>query len=150
MRTHLKLAALVAMLLGATLAHAGTFEDCNQKENVPLREKSCKEVIELANAAMEQAAVAHVRLCKVYADLSDLPHSKQHCTQAINLTPYAENYLTLGSAEFENGLYEESLTHFERALQLNPVLSEAKYNRDVALEKLSKIQQEVAIATPKP
>jgi len=130
----------VALILACVNAHADDYENCRQHGDISLRFTSCWKVLENGDEPGEHKAIAHVGLCKMFADRANLELARPHCIKAIVQTSFAENFVNLGSAEFENGHYTEALEHFQKAVDMQPDLGEAQTNLRIAEKKLETIR----------
>src|SRR5436190_22387773 len=61
------LAILSALLLGASLAHAGPVEDCNQTRDLKRQLRGCTAYIKQGKAAPANLATAYLNRANVYA-----------------------------------------------------------------------------------
>jgi tetratricopeptide (TPR) repeat protein len=145
----LTLLAVAAILACVSSAHADEYQDCNQTLDTVLRNSACTKIISALDEKPENIGPAYAHLCTMWADKNDLPSATLACENANVLYTQPENYVNLGSVEFENGSYEKALAHFESALILNPSQGEAVFNRKVALDKLA-AKQSIANAAPRP
>jgi protein O-mannosyl-transferase len=99
-----------------------------------------------ANA--EELAVAYTNLGSVYEQAGNYPVAVEQYKKATNLTVDKEqqaiDYTNLGSAYDQGGNYPEAYESYNHALQLNPKLFNAYFDRGLVLEREGKIEEAVA------
>jgi tetratricopeptide (TPR) repeat protein len=99
-------------------------------------------------ANTEELAVAYTNLGSLYEQVGNYPVAIEKYKKAITLTvdkeQLATDYTNLGSAYDQSGNYQDAYKSYNLALQLNPKLFNAYFNRGLVLEREGKIEEAVA------
>src|SRR5499427_8377141 len=131
------MAVCAALVFGASLAHAGTVEDCNQLRDRDLQLRGCTAYIRLGKGSPENLATAYLNRANIYAqrtkyDLAFADYSAALVLDPSNpLIPYNR-----GNAYFDRKEYERAIGDFSRAIELDGSFALAYFNRGLAQERL--------------
>ena len=130
------LATLGALLLGASLAHAGPVEDCNQTRDLKRQLRGCTAYIKQGKAAPANLATAHLNRANIYAQRGKYQLAFADYASAIArdprnpLVPYNR-----GNAYLDTRRYQLAIADFSRAIKLDAKFALAYLNRGIAHEK---------------
>ena len=130
------LATLAALLFGASLAHAGAVDDCNQVRDLNRQLRGCTAYIKQGKAAPSNLATAYLNRANVYAQRRKYKLAFTDYASAVALDP--RNPLipyNRGNAYLDIGRYELAVTEFSRAIELDARFALAYLNRGIALEQ---------------
>jgi tetratricopeptide (TPR) repeat protein len=81
------LATLGALLLGASLSHAGPADDCNQVRDVNRQLRGCAAFIKQGEGATENLATAHLNRANIHARRRKYAQAFADYASAIALDP---------------------------------------------------------------
>ncbi|HKD58569.1 MAG TPA: tetratricopeptide repeat protein [Hyphomicrobiaceae bacterium] len=131
------IAVCAALVFGASLAHAGPAEDCNQLRDHDLQLRGCTAYIRLGTGSPENLATAYLNRANIYAqrtkyDLAFADYSAALALDPTNpLIPYNR-----GNVFFDRQEYERAIGDFSRAIELDGSFALAYFNRGLAQERL--------------
>jgi len=126
-----------ALVFGASLAHAGPAEDCNQLRDRDLQLRGCTAYIQLDKGSPENLATAYLNRANIYAQRTKYELAFADYSAALSLDP--NNFLILynrGNAYFDQQQYERAIGDFSRAIELDGFFALAYFNRGLAQERL--------------
>ena len=124
-----------AILLAASLAHAGAVDDCNQVRDLNRQLRGCTAYLKLGTGAPQNLATAHLNRANIYAQRRKYEQALKDYASAIALDPL--NPLALynrGNAYFDTQQYELAIQDFTRAVELDGGFALAYLNRGIAYE----------------
>ena len=124
------------MLLGASLAHAGPVEDCNQTRDLKRQLRGCTAYIKQGKATPENLATAYLNRANIYSQRGKYPLAFVNYAAAITLDP--RNPLApynRGNAYLDTGQYELAIADYTRAIELDANFALAYLNRGIAYEQ---------------
>jgi tetratricopeptide (TPR) repeat protein len=130
------LATLGALLLGASLSHAGPADDCNQLRDLNRQLRGCTAFIKQGKAAPEKLATAHLNRANIHARRRTYAQAFADYASAIALDP--RNPLipyNRGNAYLDARRYELAVADYSRAIELDAGFALAYLNRGIAHEK---------------
>jgi tetratricopeptide (TPR) repeat protein len=130
------LATLGALLLGASLSHAGPAEDCNQVRDLNRQLRGCTAFIKQGNATPENLATAHLNRANIYARRRKYALAFADYASAVTLDP--RNPLisyNRGNVYLDARRYELAVADYSRALELDADFALAYLNRGIARER---------------
>ena len=130
------LATLGALLLGASLAHAGPVDDCNQVRDLTRQLRGCTAYIKQGKAAPENLATAYLNRANIYAQRRKYALAFADYASAIALDP--RNPLipyNRGNAYLDTRRYELAIADYTRAIELDANFALAYLNRGIAHEQ---------------
>jgi tetratricopeptide (TPR) repeat protein len=130
------LATLGALLLGASLSHAGPADDCNQVRDLNRQLRGCTAFIEQGRASPENLATAHLNRANIRARRRKYALAFADYASAIALDP--RNPLisyNRGNAYLDARRYELAVADYSRAIELDAGFALAYLNRGIAHEK---------------
>ena len=136
---------LGALLLGASLAHAGPADDCNQVRDLARQLRGCSAYIKQGKAAPEDLATAYLNRANAYAQLGGhAPAFADYtATMALDLRnpliPYNRS-----NAYLDTRQYELAIADYTRAIELDARFAFAYLNRGIAHERLGDTAAAVA------
>ena len=131
------MAVCAALVFGASLAHAGPAEDCNQLRDRDLQLRGCTAYIRLSKGSRENLATAYLNRANVYAQRTKYELAFADYSAALSLAP--TNPLipyNRGNAYFDQQQYERAIGDFSRAIELDGFFALAYFNRGLAQERL--------------
>jgi tetratricopeptide (TPR) repeat protein len=131
------MAVCAALAFGASLAHAGPAEDCNQLRDRDLQLRGCTAYIQLDKGSPENLATAYLNRANIYAQRTKYELAFADYSAALSLDP--NNSLILynrGNAYFDQQQYERAIGDFSRAIELDGSFALAYFNRGLAQERL--------------
>jgi tetratricopeptide (TPR) repeat protein len=137
MPTMRSLATLGALLLGASLAHAGPVDDCNQVRDLNRQLRGCTAYIKQGTAAPENLATAYLNRANIYAQRGKYPLAFADYASAIALDP--RNPLApynRGNVYLDTRQYVPAIADYTRAIELDASFALAYLNRGIANEQL--------------
>jgi tetratricopeptide (TPR) repeat protein len=133
MPTMRSLAILAALLLGASLAHAGPVDDCNQVRDLARQLRGCTAYIKQRTAAPTNLATAYLNRANIYSQRRKYQLAFADYASAMALDP--RNPLThynRGNAYLDMGQYELAIADYTRAIELDAGFALAYLNRGIA------------------
>jgi tetratricopeptide (TPR) repeat protein len=131
-----RLATLGALLLVASLAHAGPVEDCNQVRHPDRQLRGCTAYIKQGKAVPENLATAYLNRANIYARRGKYPLAFADYASAIALDP--RNPLIpydRGNAYLDTRQYKSAIADYTRAIELDAEFALAYLNRGIAQEQ---------------
>lgn len=129
------LATLGALLLGASLAHAGPVDDCNQVRDLNRQLRGCTAYIKQGKAAPENFATAYLNRANIYAQRGKYALAFADYASAVArdprnpLIPYNR-----GNVYLDTRQYELAIADYTRAIELDARFALAYLNRGIAHE----------------
>src|SRR5688572_28389882 len=96
-----------------------------------MKQGNTEKALELFKRAVElypKIAAYHNNLSNAYLALGKVDEAKQHLNQSLDLFPHPESFNNLGRWYYKQGLYQEAIDYFLKALRMNPNYFEAHYN----------------------
>jgi tetratricopeptide (TPR) repeat protein len=130
------LATSGALLLIASLAHAGPVEDCNQVRDLSRQLRGCTAYIRQGKAAPENLATAYLNRANIYAQRGKYPLAFADYASAAALDP--RNPLipyNRGNAYLDTRQYKLAIADYTRAIELDANFALAYLNRGIAHEQ---------------
>jgi tetratricopeptide (TPR) repeat protein len=130
------LAILGALLLGASLAHAGPVQDCNQTRDLKRQLRGCTAYIKQGKAAPANLATAYLNRANVYARRGK--HKLAFADYASAIVRAPRNPLipyNRGNAHLDTRQYQLAIADYSRAIKLDAKFALAYLNRGIAHEK---------------
>jgi tetratricopeptide (TPR) repeat protein len=125
-----------AFLFGASLAHAGPIEDCNQVRNLDRQLKGCTAYLKQGSGALQNLATAHLNRANIYAQRGSFTRAFHDYAAAISLDPRNPlAFYNRGNAYFYTRQYELAIADYARAIQIEPGFRLAYLNRGLAEER---------------
>jgi tetratricopeptide (TPR) repeat protein len=125
-----------AFLLGASLAHAGPIEDCNQVRNLDRQLKGCTAYLKQGSGVPQSLATAHLNRANIYAQRGSFARAFHDYAAAISLDPSNPlAFYNRGNAYFDTRQYELAIADYARAIQIEPGFRLAYLNRALAQER---------------
>ena len=141
MPTMRSLATLAALLLGASLAHAGPVDDCNQVRDLARQLRGCTAYIKQGKAAPANLAIAYLNRANIYAqrrkyELAFADYGAAVARDPRNpLIPYNR-----ANAYLDTRRYQLAIADYTRAIKLDGKFALAYLNRGIANEKRGNIR----------
>ena len=135
------LATLGALLLGASLSHAGPADDCNQIRDLNRQIRGCTAFIEQGKAAPENLATAHLNRANIHARRRKYALAFADYASAIALDP--RNPLipyNRGNVYLDTRRYELAVADYSRAIELDAEFALAYLNRGIARERRGEVR----------
>lgn len=88
------------------------------------------------------SALDHFRRGNAYFQQRQLQSAAEEYRLAIAQDPHQERFhYNLGLVYYSLVLYDLAIDHYEKAIEINPLFSEAWYNMALALEKLNRTEK---------
>src|SRR5262245_66301002 len=113
------MAICIALLFGASLAHAGPAEDCNQLRDGNLQLRGCTAYIRLGKGSPENLATAYLNRANIYAQRTkyDRAFADYSAALALDTTNPLIPY-NRGNVFFDRQEYESTIGVYSSALDL--------------------------------